>query len=876
MSQNSIYISTDDVSVNADFSVDIGFTNSNEISAFQFDLHYDNDVMELASGHTLFGRGENHTISTSEIADNIIRVVVFSASNLTINPGSGIVVNLNFTSKNEPGTHSIFFQEVVLSGLNSSQISASENNGQVTILGPKFKLLTTSIDFGQLPMQSNVNRTIQIRNEGNQSLEILSQSLVSPFSILEEFPIVISGGSQISITLQVDTSIAQSVDDQTLFETNDTDPLRNLQELTVSANIYSVNEIYIGSGAGELQTNISIPVRINNMDSFNGFQLDITMPNGIEFVANSISFSGRETDHTISSSIVNSNILRVIAFSPTNSVFNGNSGEVFTFSLFPVTTSGNNLPLGISNSIISNTASDNIESNSYPGSISINAPILSLSSSNINLGRVPITTQKVNNFSLTNSGSANLVIGDVTYSSNNLTSSIETPLSLSVNETSVKTLTFNPDTLGQFSGSISINHNGAESQNIIQVTADVYSPNYLYIEEQSVYIDENHIIKLGISNNDEIRAIQFDINIPTGFIFDYANVQALNILDDFILSSSDLGNGNYRFLIYNFGNNVIPVGSNLLLDLPVFIDNSIPLGDYNFNLTGVTLSNSSNSDVATEELEIGIIHVIENSAPVAVGDTATVLEDADLTSIDVIANDTDVDGDVLTLTAVSTDGDGTVSINADNLSVGYKPLLNFNGTETITYTVSDGELEDITGTLTITVSAVNDAPVAVDDTFTLQQGTTEIVTLIATDIDSDDLTYSIVDQPTNGSVTVDGNQATYTADASFDGSDSFTFTANDGDLNSNMGTMSIDVTLDLLTYQLNTIKTYPNPFDDFYYIDNTVPINLKIYDINGRILLRKKLEIGNNKIDASRFSSGFYIFKLSHKNKSISRIRIKR
>ena len=1063
-SQNSINVSSVEVSVNDNFSVGIGFTNSDAISAFQFDLHYDNNVMELASDHTLVGRGQNHTISTSVIQENVVRVVVFSSTNQLIEPGNGIVVNLNFTSKNDPGNYSVFSENVVLSDQNSSQISASQNNGVVTILGPEFRLITTNIDFGQVPMQSNESRQIQIRNEGTESLEILSQSLVSPLSISEDFPIVISAGNSRFITLNIDTSVSQLVDDQTLFETNDTDETRGLQELTVSADIYSVNEIHIGEGSGDILTSISIPVSINNMETFSGFQLDITIPNGVEYVENSISLSGRETDHTISGSVINSNILRVISFSSTNSPFTGQMGEVFSFSLLPTSSSGN-LPLNISNPIISNTDLGNIQSNSFSGSILVNAPFLNLSPSNINLGRVPITIPKVNSISLTNSGATSLIIDEVTYNSSNLTSSIETPLSIPVNQTSAETVTFNPDALGQFSSSLIINHNGSENQSTIQITAEVYSPNYLYIEEQSVYRDSNHIIQLGISNNDEIRAIQFDINIPNGFVFDYENVEALNSLDGFIISSSDIGNGNYRFLIYNFGTIVIPAGSNLLLNLPVFINSSISLGDYTFDLSGVTLSNSSNSNVATEDLEVGIIHVIENSAPVAVSDTATVEEDADLTSIDVISNDTDVDvidtliltaattvgsgtvavnadgvsvdytpaadfngtetitytvsdgelattgtltitvtpvndapvavsdtatveedadltsidvisndtdidGDSLTLTTVTTVGSGTVAVNADGVSVDYTPAADFNGTETITYTVSDGVLSDTTGTLTITltpvndtpvavsdtatveedadltsidvisndtdvegdtltliaattdgsgtatvnadgvsvdytpaadfngtetitytvsdgtdtstgiltitVTAVNDAPVAIDDTFILQQGNTEIVTLLATDIDGDELTYTISNQPSHGSVTLNGNQATYIADGTYVGSDSFTFIAYDGVLNSNEATMSIDVTLDLLTYQLNNIKTYPNPFDDFYFINNPIPLKLQIYDINGKIMFNRNLDIGSNKINASFLSSGFYILRLSHNNKTASSVLIKR
>jgi hypothetical protein len=81
-------------------------------------------------------------------------------------------------------------------------------------------------------------------------------------------------------------------------------------------------------------------------------------------------------------------------------------------------------------------------------------------------------------------------------------------------------------------------------------------------------------------------------------------------------------------------------------------------------------------------------YINRNVAPVAVDDTLTVSEDATLTSKDVIANDTDADGNTLSLTAVTTAGTGTVAINADGLSIDYTPAADFNGTELITYTVS--------------------------------------------------------------------------------------------------------------------------------------------------------------------------------------------
>ena len=693
MSQNSINISSDPVSVDEDFSIGIAFSNADDISAFQFDLQFDNNAMQLRSGHSLTNRVGNHTISTNEIGDNIIRVVVISSTNETINPGTGTVVNLNFTSNNEPGSFDIIFSNLVFSDSSGSEISINPNDNQITILGPKFKLLTTNIDFGRVSRSSNQSRTIQILNEGNETLTILSQNLSSPLSISETFPISIPAGVNFSINLTLDTTESQVISDQTLFETNDTDESRGLQELSVEADIYSVNEIYVGNNSGNLGSNILIPVSINNMDSFTSFQLDISIPSGVEYVQNSVALSGREEDHSISASVINSNTLRVISYSPNNLNFNSTSGEVFSFSLLPVSNSGYH-PLDISNSIISNLDLGDVISDVYSGYITINAPLLNINST-LDFGRVPLSISTDKNISIANIGDSNLIINQIVYESSLLSGSLEAPLTLANGQNTEMVVTFTPESLGQFSSSILINHNSAENQNTIQVTADVFSPNYLYIEDKSVNRDNDYIINLGISNNDEIRAIQFDINIPDGFVFDYQNVQGLNSLNDFTISNSDLGNGNYRFVIYNIGSAIIPSGSNLLLDLPIYVDSSIPVGDYNFEISNITLSDASNSDVSSESVEVGVITVT-------------------------------------------------------------------------------------------------------------------------------------------------------------------------------------DEVLDILTQQLNEINAYPNPFHSYYIINNPIPIEVEILDVNGRVFIKKYLEVGQNRINTSHLSSGFYLIKLTHNNRKKVDILIKK
>ena len=193
--------------------------------------------------------------------------------------------------------------------------------------------------------------------------------------------------------------------------------------------------------------------------------------------------------------------------------------------------------------------------------------------------------------------------------------------------------------------------------------------------------------------------------------------------------------------------------------------------------------------------------VFSQTAPVAIVDTATILEDAATTSIDVIANDTDADsGDALTLTAVATAGTGTVAINSDGVSVDYTPASDFNGTEVITYTVSDGTLTDETGTLTVTVTSVDDAPVAVADTATVDEdAATTSIDVIANDTDADTadtLTLTAVATAGTGTVAInlDGVSVDYTPAADFNGTEVITYTVSDGTDSDDTGTLTVTVT----------------------------------------------------------------------------------
>jgi subtilisin family serine protease len=183
-----------------------------------------------------------------------------------------------------------------------------------------------------------------------------------------------------------------------------------------------------------------------------------------------------------------------------------------------------------------------------------------------------------------------------------------------------------------------------------------------------------------------------------------------------------------------------------------------------------------------------------NTPPVGVGDGSVTDEDSPVV-VDVLSNDTDADGDVLAVDSVSQPTNGSASLNPDN-TITYTPDADFNGADSFDYTVSDGNGGSDTATVDVTVNPVNDAPVAVDDAASTDEDTSVALGVLAndSDVEGSPLTVTNLTQPTNGSVvaSADGT-VTYTPDPDFNGSDSFTYTAYDGSVNSTAATVAVTV-----------------------------------------------------------------------------------
>ncbi len=177
-----------------------------------------------------------------------------------------------------------------------------------------------------------------------------------------------------------------------------------------------------------------------------------------------------------------------------------------------------------------------------------------------------------------------------------------------------------------------------------------------------------------------------------------------------------------------------------------------------------------------------------NDAPTANDQSVSTDED---TALGITLTGSDPEGQALDFTILSAPSQGSLSGTAPDLT--YTPDANFNGSDSFTFKVNDGELDSEAATVAISVNAVNDVPTADSQSVTTDEDTPLGVTLSGSDVEGSSLTFTVISDPAHGTLSGTAPDLTYTPDANFNGADSFTFKVNDGELDSDAVTVEITV-----------------------------------------------------------------------------------
>lgn len=297
----------------------------------------------------------------------------------------------------------------------------------------------------------------------------------------------------------------------------------------------------------------------------------------------------------------------------------------------------------------------------------------------------------------------------------------------------------------------------------------------------------------------------FTYTVTDGAVNDTANVTiTINSVDDAPTISGTPTTSVAQDIAYSF----IPTASDPDGDALTFSINNQPSWASFSTTTGALTGTPVNDDVGsypniqisvssgtglTDTLTLFAITVTNvNDAPVAVDDIATTDEDTAVT-INILVNDSDLDDDELTVDSQSA-VNGTLILNNDQTLL-YTPNANFNGTDTITYTISDGNGGSDTAEVVVTVTSINDEPVALDDAESILEGTSVTTFVLNNDSDDDGDTLTIISaDATNGDVTINPDGSlTYTPLVTFVGVENIVYTLQDGNGGQAAATLVVSV-----------------------------------------------------------------------------------
>ena len=270
------------------------------------------------------------------------------------------------------------------------------------------------------------------------------------------------------------------------------------------------------------------------------------------------------------------------------------------------------------------------------------------------------------------------------------------------------------------------------------------------------------------------------------------------VLIDVLANDSDIDGDSLSIVNTTTNLGFVDIVDNKVQYSPIINSNGVALVTYTIT--------DGNGGTATANLVINISAV--NDAPSVSPDIITLIEDSPATLIDVLANDSDVDGDTLTIINVSTSADNATVFNNQ---IRFTPVANDNGIIKVNYIVSDG-ITTASSTLTINITPVNDTPIANSDSATIEEDQISSIDVLTndSDIEGDALTITNVIASV-GNAAVVNNQIEYTPASDFNGTATVNYTVSDG----------TDTAAGELTITVSQVNDTPIALDQSFSIGET-------------------------------------------------------
>lgn len=566
----------------------VGLTNSDNVSSVQVSIPIDSRLELVENSAMPTERTGNHSV-TAGVKDGRLNIFVYSMSMGDILPGSGDIASVKLKLGNEPSDIRLSADKVVLTDGNGSVLSGSTaTDGTVTIFCAKAEYSAMEIDYGRVPIRKDYRQTVRVSNVGNAPLVISGvQFSAKEFSCSEAFPIEIDAGSSRDFTLGYAPVERGGITEEMKFINNS---IYKRNTLKLHALPFAVNELHVENASGLSDSIVTVSLRMNNMDDITGFQLDFNMPEQLEYIDGSFALSSRKTDHQLTVGMKGST-LHALAFSLSEAPFVGNDGIIATFKVKLNGRYGTSLGAAkaMLTASIKGTLTD-VMSDKYEGYINILSPKIN-ATTNIDMGRTPITQDAKASFRIYNYGNAPLRIERMVSSSEHLKMSGTLPIVINPRESANVDVVLDDVEERDYNELIQLYSNDPDQRlHNIKVTANGYSPNYIVLNGSTVEAGDTLQLQMALSNNDVVNGLQFDMSYDTNCFEPIDKYEWTERAKGFTAASRSIGKANTRFFCYSLGGNEIAKGDGTIMTILFLVKKTAAFGAYEIKAGNILLS----------------------------------------------------------------------------------------------------------------------------------------------------------------------------------------------------------------------------------------------------------------------------------------------
>lgn len=551
-------------------TVTASLANSDAVTAVQADIPLSAHVQYVSNSVQLVSARSNSHSIVANAADNVLHVTIFSLAGNALNGDEGELFTFQVTLGNEPATYTLT-PAVTLAGTSGQQLTANADAGSVTLLSPKIEVVTTSIDYGHIPIRATYTKTLSVRNTGNEPLHISNVLLsASEFSVASTEYTIDAGQTQ-NITLTFAPLVHGAISETVRLRSdaiNDADVYgANLARIV--ADPFSVNELRVQPASGTSDEVVTVTLRMNNMESIVGAQVSFKMPAALEYVAGSVAPLERAASHVAVSTLSN-DTLTLMLYSPSNTAVTDEDGDLLTFDVRLNGKSGS-YALKPINTLLVNAAHQNMVSAVYNANVTIQSPTIS-SNASLSLGHIPVTKKCTVNYSVRNTGQAPLTIEGAAFLQEGFRLLTPMPLVIAKNTTTNLEIEFAPSIEGNVSTTMQLYSNDpATRMKSVAVSGSVYEPNTMTLSGTT--IRSTYSISIGLDNYSDIAGLQFDLSWPLEQEPTW-EVERATRASGHQVSWSKIDEGLYRFIVFALSNTPLAEHSGEVLSLTLDAETS--------------------------------------------------------------------------------------------------------------------------------------------------------------------------------------------------------------------------------------------------------------------------------------------------------------